>query len=104
MDLQPQSPEGIIMINPPYDERMKEKDSNEFYRMIGNQLKQRFHGYEAWILSANFEAMKHIGLKPSFRTELMNGNLNCKFHAYDLFKGKRADKLNQKKNRLNIFF
>ncbi len=48
-------------------------------------------GEQAWILSANLDAMKYIGLRPSVKKMLLNGRLKCRFCAYDLFKGKRKD-------------
>jgi putative N6-adenine-specific DNA methylase len=61
--------------------------------MIGTQLKHHFHGYTAWIISSNFEALKLLGLKPSRKIALYNGALQCKFQRYDLYAGsKKASK------------
>ncbi len=95
--MEPSAPgnEGIIMMNPPYGERIREERIVEFYSSIGTRLKQEFTGYQAWILSANINAMKFVGLKPSCKKELLNGSLKCKFHSYDLFKGKRKDQFGE---------
>ena len=87
--------EGIMMMNPPYGERIREERIIEFYSSIGDRLKQEFTGYQAWILSANIDAMKFIGLKPSFKKELLNGSLKCRFYSYDFFKGKRKDQFGE---------
>ena len=84
--------EGLVMINPPYGERLaSNKDMEELYGKIGTALKHQFAGSTAWIISSNEAAMKCIGLKPSKKIRLLNGELDCQFNKYELFNGKRAD-------------
>ena len=84
--------EGLVMINPPYGERLaSNKDMEELYGKIGTALKHQFAGSTAWIISSNEAAMKCIGLKPSKKMRLLNGELDCQFNKYELFNGKRAD-------------
>ena len=87
--LEPPPGPGIAVFNPPYEERMITGDINELYKNIGDQLKQAFAGYDAWIISANMEALKHIGLRPSKKINLFNGPLACKFQRYELYDGTR---------------
>ena len=80
----------LVMINPPYGERLaSNKDMEELYGKIGSALKHQFSGATAWIISSNEAAMKCIGLKPSRKLRLLNGELDCQFNRYDLFAGKR---------------
>ena len=82
----------LVMINPPYGERLaSNKDMEELYGKIGTALKHQFAGATAWIISSNEAAMKCIGLKPSRKMRLLNGELDCQFNQYELFHGKRAD-------------
>ena len=84
---------ALVMINPPYGERLKSnKEMEELYSAIGSTLKHQFTGATAWIISSNVEAMKCIGLKPSKKYHLLNGELDCQFNQYELFQGKRKDK------------
>ena len=86
-------PGALVMINPPYGERLaQQKDMLELYGKIGTALKHQFAGATAWIISSNTEAMKQIGLKPSKKMRLLNGELDCQFNRYDLFQGKRSDR------------
>jgi len=78
---------GMIIMNPPYGERLKKDNIIEFYRTIGNVLKHRFTGFDAWIISSNFQAMKNIGLKPSEKYTLYNGPLESKFWKFKLYEG-----------------
>ncbi len=82
----------LVMINPPYGERLaSNKDMEELYGKIGSALKHQFAGATAWIISSNAAAMKCIGLKPSKKYHLLNGELDCQFNRYDLFAGKRNE-------------
>ena len=83
-------PSALVMINPPYGERLaSNKDMEELYSKIGTALKHQFTGATAWIISSNAAAMKCIGLKPSKKMHLLNGELDCQFNRYDLFAGSR---------------
>lgn len=82
----------LVMLNPPYGERLAfNKDMELLYGKIGTALKHQFAGSTAWIISSNEAAMKCIGLKPSKKLHLLNGELDCQFNRYDLFAGKRND-------------
>lgn len=87
------SAEGaLVMLNPPYGERLKSnKEMEDLYSAIGSTLKHQFAGATAWIISSNVAAMKYIGLKPSKKLHLLNGELDCQFNKYDLFQGKRNE-------------
>ena len=86
------NPSLLVMLNPPYGERLKSnKEIEDLYSAIGTALKHQFTGATAWIISSNAEAMKCIGLKPSKKYRLLNGELDCQFNKYELFQGKRKD-------------
>jgi putative N6-adenine-specific DNA methylase len=82
---------GIILINPPYGERIVQDNLNEVYKQIGDKFKKDFAGYNAWILSANAEAMKHVGLRPSQKVIVYNGQLECRFNRYSLYAGSKKE-------------
>ena len=92
-DLMPTKPHGTILLNPPYDERIKMEDTNAFYKQIGDKLKKDFGGWTAWIITSNAEAMKHIGLHPSKKITLFNAALECKLLKFEMYSGsKKASK------------
>lgn len=94
-DLMPSKPHGTILLNPPYDERIKMEDTNAFYKQIGDKLKKDFGGWTAWIITSNVEAMKHIGLHPSKKITLFNASLECKLLKFEMYSGsKKASKQN----------
>jgi len=85
----PPAPEGLLLMNPPYDERMPQDEVESFYQQIGDRLKQAYTGWEAWVLSGHREALKRIGLRASKRTSLYNGPLACKYLKYELYVGSK---------------
>ena len=81
---------ALVMINPPYGERLsQDKDVLRLYQDMGTALKHQFSGATAWVVSSNEEALKCIGLRPAKRIHLVNGDLECLFNQYVLFKGDR---------------
>jgi len=79
--------EGMLIMNPPYDQRLKNDHINELYNNIGSRLKHFWENYNAWILSGNLQAIKHIGLKPKRKKTLFNGPLECKLIYIPIYKG-----------------
>ena len=81
----------IIIMNPPYGERITTPDLLGTYKMIGERLKHQFMDNDAWILSYREECFDQIGLKPSIKIPLYNGSLECEFRKYQIFDGKMKD-------------
>lgn len=86
--------EGLMVTNPPYGERLEEDDIIELYKMIGDQLKQKFQGWNAWVLSGNLEALKFVGLRPSRKIQVYNGAIECKFAKFEIYKGSKKKSKN----------
>lgn len=83
---------ALVMVNPPYGERLaQDKDVMRLYGDMGTAFKHQFTGSTAWVISSNEEALKCIGLKPSKRIKLLNGELECWFNQYELFAGERKE-------------
>jgi putative N6-adenine-specific DNA methylase len=90
---EPPSPPGMVIINPPYGQRLKTDDLLQFYNDIGKRLKFNYPGYKAWIISSEIEAIHKISLRPIVKHHLLNGKLECRFDGYELFEGKRKEKI-----------
>lgn len=82
---------SIIVMNPPYGERISTPNLLATYRMIGERLKHEFSGNEAWVLSYREECFDQIGLKPSIKIPVFNGSLECEFRKYALFDGRMRE-------------
>jgi putative N6-adenine-specific DNA methylase len=85
---------GIMIINPPYGERLPIEEIGAFYKMMGDQMKKEFNGYDVWVISSNIPALKMTGLAPSKKIMLYNGALECRFHKFEIYKGTRREKVN----------
>lgn len=79
--------EGIIVTNPPYGERLRPGNLNTLYKEIGSTLKNNFQGWHAWVIGYQDDQMREIGLKPSVKIPLFNGNLECQLREYVMFDG-----------------
>lgn len=82
-----------MVFNPPYGERLN-IDVEEFYSKIGDTLKQNYSGTNAWLITANLDALKHIGLKPSHKIKVYNGKLESRFVNYEIYEGSKKAKFN----------
>lgn len=78
---------ALVMMNPPYGERLEVDDITELYSEIGDTLKKNFSGCKAFIISSDLQALKRVGLRPSQKHTLFNGPLECRFNGYELFQG-----------------
>ena len=79
----------MIITNPPYGGRLTDTDLFELYKNIGDQLKKKYQGSSAWVLTANRDAAKYIGLHASRKIQLYNGALECRFLKFDLYSGSK---------------
>jgi putative N6-adenine-specific DNA methylase len=79
--------EGVTIIcNPPYGIRMKNKqDLSDFYKRLGDFLKQRCKNSTAYIYFGDRKYTKNIGLKSSQKWILSNGGLDGRLAKYELY-------------------
>ena len=83
-----------LLTNPPYGERLT-GDINGLYQQIGDTLKQRYLNTHAWLISSNFDALKHVGLRPTRKIKLFNGKLETRLSHYHIYPGtKKSHKKN----------
>lgn len=88
LDLDPPDEEGIIASNPPYGVRLSTGDElAEWYPKLGDTMKRKWAGWNIYLLSADTELPKRIGLRASRKTPLMNGDLDCRLYEYKMLAG-----------------
>jgi putative N6-adenine-specific DNA methylase len=85
---------GLLLTNPPYGERLDElADLKLWYPLVGTWLKKTMAGWRACFITADRALPGGIGFKPSKRTPLFNGALDCRLFEFELYAGsKREDK------------
>lgn len=90
-DFKKPAEKSIMVMNPPYGERISTPNLLATYKMIGERLKHEFGGNEAWVLSYREECFDQIGLKPSIKIPVFNGSLECEFRKYAMFDGRMKE-------------
>ena len=77
---------GMLIVNPPYGERLGMKETvGVTYENLATVMKNEFKGWTCWLLSGDEEATKALHLKASRRIPVYNGTLDCRFLRYDMF-------------------
>ena len=97
-DLPAPAENGIILCNLPYGERVTQKGADEllnFYKQIGDTLKQKYAGWTAALLVSEETPFKFIGLKPKRKIPIDNGGIPCKLLIFQLYAGKKFSQSNQ---------
>jgi 23S rRNA (guanine2445-N2)-methyltransferase / 23S rRNA (guanine2069-N7)-methyltransferase len=74
----PQAPEGLVVTNPPYGERLALPRAGALFRRIGDWLVQQCGGWRAAIIAPDTPAAGQLGLRPAHRIPLMNGPIACR--------------------------
>jgi putative N6-adenine-specific DNA methylase len=87
-----------MVFNPPYGERLN-IDLERFYREMGDTMKQSYPGTNAWFITANLDALKFVGLKPSRKIKLYNGSLEARLAKYEMYAGSKRAKFNNFENK-----
>jgi 23S rRNA (guanine2445-N2)-methyltransferase / 23S rRNA (guanine2069-N7)-methyltransferase len=76
---------GLIVTNAPYGERLSDNQSLlPVYEQLGRQLKSRFSGWLATIVTSDATLAKATGLHARRINKLYNGKLLCGIYHFDL--------------------
>jgi putative N6-adenine-specific DNA methylase len=95
------APAGVIVMNPPYGERIDPKGSSagsredfegaagaaDFYAGLAAQWKRAYAGWTAWVLSPDPKLPSLLRLKESRRVPLWNGAIECRLLRFDISAG-----------------
>ena len=86
--LEPPASEGVLVTNPPYGQRIGEdEDLKEVYPAWAKHMKASFGGWDTYFLTADLEMPKDMRLKPSKKTPLFNGALECRLFEIKMVAG-----------------
>ncbi|SCX73513.1 class I SAM-dependent RNA methyltransferase [Variovorax sp. EL159] len=98
---------GVIMLNPPYGERIEvggvarfgareaaqtsgdapEGDGGDFFPQLATHWKKNYAGWTAWVLTPDLKLPKHMRLKESRRVPMWNGPIECRLFRFELVRG-----------------
>jgi len=88
LEIAPLNETGILITNPPYGERIGEEDElATFYPQLGTALKRHWAGWNCFFFTADLRLPKLVGLKPSRKTPLFNGPLECRLFEIRMVAG-----------------
>ena len=86
--LEPPTSEGVLVTNPPYGQRIGEdEDLKEVYPVWAKHMKESFGGWNTYFLTADLEMPKDMRLKPTKKTPLFNGALECRLFEIKMVSG-----------------
>jgi putative N6-adenine-specific DNA methylase len=78
--------DGVIVTNPPYGLRIGNRNAiGDLYKAFGDFLKQRCTRSSAFIYVGKPELLKSVGLRTTWKKELVNGALEGRLGRYDLY-------------------
>ncbi len=79
---------GVLVANLPYGERMGDLEELEaLYPKMGDVLKKKFGGWNAYLFTSDLRMPKFIRLSVSRRTPLFNGAIECRLFEYKMVAG-----------------
>jgi len=90
-------PPALVVLNPGYGERVGlEENLGPLYENIGTWLKMNCQGMRGAVFTGSIPLGRQVGLRPSRRTTLWNGPIECRLLEYELYAGTRDSRLLRK--------
>ena len=84
-DFYPKTKSGIIIINPPYGERIGEQfNLKNLYKQLGDKFKKDCVGHDVYVFTGNPNLSKQISLRTKKRIILKNGTIDCRLLFYPI--------------------
>ncbi len=78
-------PFGLLVCNPPYGERLGEKESLRYlYRQLGEVMAREFSGWQAALFTSDLDLGRATGLRSHKRYALWNGPIASSLLLFDL--------------------
>lgn len=86
---------GLMMLNPPYGERIGPKGAQtsrdaapaDFFQRLAAHWKRNYAGWSAWVLCPDMKLPTAMRLKESRRIPMWNGPIECRLFRFDLVEG-----------------
>ncbi|MEZ4484815.1 MAG: bifunctional 23S rRNA (guanine(2069)-N(7))-methyltransferase RlmK/23S rRNA (guanine(2445)-N(2))-methyltransferase RlmL [Syntrophotaleaceae bacterium] len=76
---------GLLIANPPYGERLGERDElGHLYGRLGENLRRHFVGWKAAIFTGNPDLAKELAIRARRKHSLFNGALPCQLLHFDI--------------------
>jgi putative N6-adenine-specific DNA methylase len=111
----PPAESGVIVLNPPYGERIavagvagvargkagqgggretaETEDGGEFFAQLASHWKKNYAGWTAWVLTPDLQLSKRMRLKESRRVPMWNGPIECRLFRFDMVAGSARERV-----------
>ncbi|MGA0572274.1 THUMP domain-containing class I SAM-dependent RNA methyltransferase [Variovorax sp. VNK109] len=94
---------GLMLVNPPYGERIETAgvagrqraetaDGGDFFSQLATHWKKNYADWTAWILTPDMKLPSRMRLKESRRVPMWNGPIECRLFRFDMVKGTARQK------------
>jgi putative N6-adenine-specific DNA methylase len=100
---------GVMLVNPPYGERIEAagiagtarfgeresaqtEDGGDFFPQLAAHWKKNYSGWTAWVLTPDLKLPSKMRLKETRRVPMWNGPIECRLFRFDMVKGSARDK------------
>lgn len=85
LTLTPPAPNGLLISNPPYGERIGDQpELIKLYSLLGEHLKQAFGGWHVALLVADTTDSRRLGLRATRKYRVHNGPIDCQLLEFDI--------------------
>ena len=111
--LPPSDGPGVMLLNPPYGERMEvggvagegaggrfgqreqahTEDGGEFFSQLAAHWKKNYSGWSGWILTPDLKLPGKMRLKESRRFPMWNGPIECRLFKFDMVAGRHKSSI-----------
>ena len=101
--LPPTERPGVLMVNPPYGERIEtagvagrhqrgreraqSEEPGDFFAQLATHWKKHYAGWTAWVLTPDLKLPSRMRLKESRRIPMWNGPIECRLFRFDMVAG-----------------
>jgi putative N6-adenine-specific DNA methylase len=90
---------GLIVLNPPYGERIETggfaASDLDFFLQLAEHWKAQFAGWTAWVLSPDFKLPGHMHLAESRKVPMWNGPIECRLFRFELQATARSEEASE---------
>jgi len=117
----PSEQPGVMLLNPPYGERIaaagsagrnaadrmghveragretaQTEDGGEFFSQLASHWKKNYSGWTAWMLTPDLKLPGKMRLKETRRVPMWNGPIECRMFRFDMIKGAVRDRAGER--------
>ncbi|MFO1417347.1 MAG: bifunctional 23S rRNA (guanine(2069)-N(7))-methyltransferase RlmK/23S rRNA (guanine(2445)-N(2))-methyltransferase RlmL [Methylotetracoccus sp.] len=84
-DVRPSDPSGLLVVNPPYGERLGEAEELQgLYSELGDIVREHFGGWRMSLLTGNPELAFRLGIRAKRHWAVYNGRIPCRLFNFEV--------------------